>query len=197
MPEDEIDGLVARARNGDERAYAALYDYYAPRVYRFFRFRVDSPETAEDLMQRVFLKMVETLPGYEARGLPFGAWLFRVARNAWIDDNRTSHPTVSMDILESEPAMSGDPHEHASASFDNALVRKSVMALPDDQREVIASRFFAGLTPRETAVLMGRSEGAVRVLQHRALRALRRSLPDMGAGIDGAGLGLAGRERKR
>jgi RNA polymerase sigma-70 factor, ECF subfamily len=192
MPEDEIDALVDRARNGDEAAYAALYDYYAPRVFRFFRFRVSSPETAEDLMQRVFLKMIETLPGYESRGVPFGAWLFRVARNAWIDENRTNHVTVPIDGLESQPDDASDPHAQATASIDRAIVRTAVLALPNDQREVIAYRFFAGLTPRETAILMGRSEGAVRVLQHRAIGALRRLLPGMGASLT---VDLEGAER--
>ena len=183
MPEDEIDALVDRARNGDAAAYGALYDVYAPRVFRFFRFRVSSYETAEDLMQRVFLKMIETLPRYESRGVPFGAWLFRVARNAWIDENRANHVTIPIDGLESEPADAGAPHAHAAASIDRDIVRTAVLALPNDQRDVIAYRFFAGLTPRETAILMGRSEGAVRVLQHRAVGALRRLLPHMGASL--------------
>jgi RNA polymerase sigma-70 factor (ECF subfamily) len=183
MAEEEIDELVERARHGDTAACAALYDVYAPRVYRFFRFRVSSPETAEDLMQRVFVKMVETLPGYEPRGVPFGAWLFRVARNAWIDESRSHRQTVSIDRLETAPADGGDPHEYAAASIDSALVRRAVAALPADQREVIACRFFAGLTPRETGLLMGRTEGSVRVLQHRALASLRRLMPGMGGAL--------------
>lgn len=174
MPEDEIEAIVDRARAGDEAAFAALYDVFAPRVYRFFRFRVSSPEAAEDLMQRVFFKMIETLPTYQSRGLPFAAWIFRVARNAWIDENRTARTTVSMDQLEAEPAESGDPHAHATASLDGEMIRRAIATLPKDQREVIECRFFAGLTPRETALLMGRSEGSVRVLQHRALTTLRR-----------------------
>jgi len=180
MPEEEIDELVERARQGDPAACAALYDVYAARVYRFFRFRVRSPETAEDLMQRVFLKMVETLPGYEPRGVPFGAWLFRVARNAWIDESRGNRTTISIDKLETEPSDAGDPYDYANASIDGALIRRAVATLSPDQREVIACRFFAGLTPRETAALMGRTEGSVRVLQHRALVALRKLLPGMG-----------------
>jgi RNA polymerase sigma-70 factor (ECF subfamily) len=176
MSEDEIRDLVERAQRGDTAALGALYDAFAPRVYRFFRFRVSADESAEDLMQRVFLKMVEQLPKYEPRGVPFAAWLFRVARNTWIDEGRSYHATVSLDDLEGEPSEGVDPEALAEASLDGELVREAVASLTDDQREVIACRFFAGLTPHETAELMGRSEGSVRVLQHRALATLRRRL---------------------
>ena len=132
-------------------------------------------------MQRVFLKMVEQLPKYEPRGVPFAAWLFRVARNVWIDEGRSHRATVPLETMESEPAGIGDPETLTEASLDGELLRTAVASLPDDQREVIACRFFAGLTPRETAELMGRSEGSVRVLQHRALAGLRRRLPSLDA----------------
>jgi RNA polymerase sigma-70 factor (ECF subfamily) len=179
MSEDDIEELVERARHGDTAAVGALYDAFAPRVYRFFRFRVSADEPAEDLMQRVFLKMVEQLPKYEPRGVPFAAWLFRVARNTWIDEGRSYHSTVPLEQIEAEPTDAGDPEALTEASLDGELVRSAVAALPDDQREVIACRFFAGLSPRETAELMGRSEGSVRVLQHRALAGLRRRLPSL------------------
>ena len=192
MSEDEIQDLVERARRGDTAAVGALYDAFAPRVYRFFRFRVSADESAEDLMQKVFLKMIEQLPKYEPRGVPFAAWLFRVARNTWIDQGRSYRATVPLDELASRAAESGDPEALAQASLDGELIRDAVAALPEDQREVIACRFFAGLTPRETAHLMGRSEGSVRVLQHRALAGLRRRLPPLdGAPAAGAKAGQA------
>jgi len=179
VSDDDIETLVERARRGDTAAVGALYDVFAPRVYRFFRFRVSADAPAEDLMQRVFLKMVEQLPKYEPRGVPFAAWLFRVARNTWIDEGRSYHATVPLEAIEGEPAGIGDPETMLEALLDGELIRTAVAALPDDQREVIACRFFAGLTPRETAELMGRSEGSVRVLQHRALAGLRRRLPPL------------------
>jgi RNA polymerase sigma-70 factor (ECF subfamily) len=190
MSEEEIKNFVERAAGGDAAAVAALYDSFAPRVYRFFRFRVAAGEAAEDLMQKVFLKMVEQLPSYRRTEVPFAAWLFRVARNAWIDENRTHHPTVAIESLAGAEAAAGDPESIASASLDGEEIRRAVAALPADQREVIACRFFAELSPRETAELMGRSEGSVRVLQHRALARLKRGLPrlngaptaDLGAG---------------
>jgi RNA polymerase sigma-70 factor (ECF subfamily) len=179
MPHDTTNDLVERARSGDGAAFAALYDVFAARVYRFFRFRVASDEAAEDLTQRVFLKMIEQLPTYEPRGIPFAAWLFRVARNAWIDEERTAHPAVSIDNVAETMAVADGPHELAAAAIESEMLRGAIATLPPDQREVIACRFFAGLSCRETAAQMGRNEGSVRVLQHRALAALRGRLPMM------------------
>jgi RNA polymerase sigma-70 factor, ECF subfamily len=176
MSETDIDRLVERARGGDASAFGSLYDVFAPRVYRFFRYRVANTESAEDLTQRVFLKMIEQLSGYRAQGVPFGAWLFRVARNTWIDEHRTRRTSESLDGLLERPSDEVGPEELAANSFDWDRVRRELDRLTEDQREVIACRFFAGLTPRETAAQMGRSEGSVRVLQHRALAALRLGL---------------------
>jgi RNA polymerase sigma-70 factor, ECF subfamily len=184
MSEDEIQVLVESARGGDADGFDALYAVFAPRVFRFFRFRVMAEETAEDLTQRVFLKMIEHLPDYRSNGVPFAAWLFRVARNTWIDESRTARATVPLETLAQSAADTGDPEAMASTAYDWNLVREAVTALPPDQREVIACRFFAGLTPQETAAEMGRTEGSVRVLQHRALARLRRRLPWLVAGVN-------------
>ncbi len=176
MSEDEIRLLVVRAREGDDVAFTALYDVFAPRVLRFLRCRVDTPEAAEDLLQRVFLKMIEELPQYRDRGIPFAAWLFRVARNAVIDLHRTAHPQLPLDGLTQQAADAGDPELLAEASMDRATVRAAIGRLPQPQREVIECRFFADLSPGETAAVLRRSESSVRVLQHRALAVLRRRL---------------------
>ncbi len=173
MVDDESRRLVERAAKGDEAAFAALYDAFAPRLYRFFRFRV-SDTTAEDLTQKVFLKMIEQLPNYRSQGVPFAAWVFRVARNAWIDEHRTSHASLPLDTLDQESGEPDGPEEQAVRASELEAVRGAVSRLPEDQREVISLRFFAGLTPREVAAQMGRSEGSVRTIQHRALQTLRR-----------------------
>jgi RNA polymerase sigma-70 factor (ECF subfamily) len=187
MPEDETHVLVERAQGGDGAAFAALYDVFAPRIYRFFRFRVDTAESAEDLTQKVFLKMIEQLPRYEARGIPFAAWVFRVARNAWIDEDRTAHPTVPLGLLPGNAALTVGPHDAAVAAIESETIRSAVETLPPDQRDVIASRFFGGLSCRETAIQLGRSEGSVRVIQHRALAALRKRLPTVDDRLGDAG----------
>lgn len=189
MPDDEIQKFVERARSGDEVAFAALYDVFAPRIYRFFLFRVSVTDAAEDLTQRVFLKMVEQLPTYESRGVPFAAWVFRVARNAWIDHDRATRPTVALEMLSQRPSEADGPEILAAASVEAHLLHEAIETLSPDEREVIACRFFAGLTPAETAAQMGRTNGSVRVLQHRALATLRQRLPpaDRAAGRREAG----------
>jgi RNA polymerase sigma-70 factor (ECF subfamily) len=177
---DEYQHLVERAASGDEGAFGALYDAFAPRIYRFFRYRVPDA-TAEDLTQKVFLKMIEQLPSYESRGVPFAAWVFRVARNAWIDEHRTSHPAEPLDTPTAGSTESDGPEERAVKTSEWEGIRRAVGRLPDDQREVVTLRFFAGLTPREIAAQMHCSEGSVRTTQHRALQALRRYLLAMDA----------------
>ncbi len=176
MPDDEIEQLVARAREGEVAAFAALYEAFAPRIDRYLRHRVADPMVAEDLLQKVFLKMIEALPRYQSRGIPFAAWLFRLAHNAVIDERRTTHPRLPLEVAADRPAETPDPESAAASAFDGVLVRRALDDLRPDQREVVSCRFFAGLTPAETAHVMGRSEGAVRVLQHRALEALHRRL---------------------
>lgn len=168
--------LVRRAAAGDAAAFAELYDAYAPRVRRFLRHQLDDPDVAEDLLQRTFVKMIEALPRYRERGLPFGAWVFRIARNAVIDHRRTSRPAEPIEAALDQPATAGDPALEAERSVEAMRLRIALDELPADQREVLVWRFFAELSPAETAALMGRSNGAVRTLQHRALQALRRHL---------------------
>jgi len=174
--------LVERAKSGDRAAFGSLYDDFAPKLFRFFRYRGTPPEAAEDLTQRVFVKLIESLPRYRASGTPFEAWLFRVARNAWIDEDRRRRPSVPIEALAESPSPADGPDAVTFDALERELVRRAVAQLPRDQREVVACRFFAGLSPAETAAQIGRSEGAVRSLQHRALGALRRRLP----GLDGA-----------
>jgi len=180
-PDDaSVDALVERAAAGDSAAFADLYDAFAPRVRRFLRHQVGSGDVAEELLQRTFVKMIEALPRYQPRGLPFGAWVFRIARNAVIDHRRTTRPVISLEAAAERPANVGDPVALAERGQDRDRLRGALDALPDDQRQVLEWRFFAELSPGETAVLMGRSNGAVRVLQHRALVRLRELLEPAG-----------------
>ncbi len=181
---DELDQtvlarLVADAKAGDGRAFAALYDAYAAQLYRFLLLRVRQPADAEDLLQRVFMKVVEALPRYEDRGLPFGAWLFRIARNVAIDFERArpSHEALSdeqRDAAERQPAVL------AEIMASRTAIRAALEVLTKEQRDVIVYRFFAGLSPREIASLMGKREGSIRAMQFRALAALRRHLEAVG-----------------
>ena len=171
-----LDRLVAEARDGDPEAFAAIFDRFHEPVYRFIVSRIHRPTDAEDLTQLVFVKVLEALPRYESRGVPFGGWLFRLARNVLIDHVRTRHETSGLEVVLERPDIDRGPAEWAMARQDIEAVGVALASLTDEQRETIALRFFAGLSAKETAVAMGKQEGTVRGLQFRAIAALRRHL---------------------
>src|SRR3954471_7569650 len=175
-----IERLVVEARDGDPWAFGLIFDHYHDAVYRFIASRVHRPSDAEDLTQHVFVKALEALPRYEARGVPFGGWLFRLARNAVIDHVRTRHDHAELDSVLGWSHGDAGPDEIAVVRQELDAVGVSLASLTPEQREAIALRFFAGLSARETAEAMGKQEGTVRGLQFRAIAALRRQL-----GIDG------------
>ena len=171
-----IERLVAEARAGDAWAFGRLFDHYHLPVYRYIASRVHRPADAEDLTQLVFVKALEALPRYEARGIPFGGWLFRLARNAIIDQVRTRKDQLSLDVAVTREDEDAGPEARAALRDDLDRVALALRDLTDDQREVIELRFFAGLSVFEAAEAMGRQEGTIRGLQFRAIAALRRSL---------------------
>jgi len=116
------------------------------------------------------------LPRYETRGIPFGGWLFRLARNAIIDQIRTRRDHLSLVAATTRESDEASPEAMASLHDDLERVAVAMRDLTDDQREVIELRFFAGLSVAEAAEAMGRQEGTIRGLQFRAVGALRRSL---------------------
>jgi RNA polymerase sigma-70 factor (ECF subfamily) len=175
-----IERLVADAQGGDTWAFGMIFDHYHEPVYRFIASRVHRPSDAEDLTQHVFVKALEALPRYEARGVPFGGWLFRLARNAVIDHVRTRHEHAELGAVIGWAHGDSGPDEIAVVRQELDAVGSALESLTDEQREAIALRFFAGLSAREAAEAMGKQEGTVRGLQFRAIAALRRQL-----GIDG------------
>ncbi len=171
-----IETLVQRARAGDTAAFAGLYDTFAPRVRRFLRHQVGDVHVAEDLLQQTFMKVIEAMPRYQSRGLPFGAWVFRIARNLVIDMRRTAHPGPAIDTVADCEDDAEGPERAAERADDRARLVATLDTLPADQREVLVWRFFGELSPAETAALMDRSPEAIRSLQHRAILALRGAL---------------------
>jgi RNA polymerase sigma-70 factor, ECF subfamily len=176
MDDETLDRLVAEAQAGDRDAFGRIFDAYAVPIHRFIASRVNSPSDAEDLTQLVFVKALEALPRYEARGIPFGGWLFRLARNAIIDQIRTRRDHLSLVTAVTRETEDAGPEAVAALQDDLQRVALAMKDLTDDQREVIELRFFAGLSVLEAAVAMGRQEGTIRGLQFRAIGALRRSL---------------------
>jgi RNA polymerase sigma-70 factor (ECF subfamily) len=171
-----LDRLVGASREGDSDAFGQLFDHFHGPIYRYIASRVQRPADAEDLTQLVFVKALEALPRYESRGIPFGGWLFRLARNSIIDFVRTRHEHAELDAIAEPQGPEAGPDQVAVDREDMDAVGVALAALTSDQREAIALRFFAGLSAREAAEAMGKQEGTIRGLQFRAIAALRREL---------------------
>ncbi|MBA3877963.1 MAG: RNA polymerase subunit sigma-24, partial [Anaerolinea sp.] len=176
MDDEALERLVLEAKGGDPWAFGRIFDEFHEPLHRFIASRVNRPSDAEDLTQLVFVKALEALPRYEQRGVPFGGWLFRLARNTIIDHARTRHDHAELDAAADRATDAAGPDEVTLLRSDLDAVARALAALTDEQREVIELRFFAGLSAREAAEAMGKQEGTVRGLQFRAIAALRRSL---------------------
>ena len=174
IDDEAVERLVAAAKAGDPEAFGSLFDAYYGPVYRYVAARVGRPSDAEDLAQLVFVKALEALPRYESRGVPFGGWLFRLARNVVIDHVRTRREHVTLDVVVEQSSDDDGPDELAVLRQELDSVAHALRRLTPEQREAIELRFFAGLSAREAAVAMDRQEGTVRGLQFRAIAALRR-----------------------
>lgn len=181
----ELRDLVRRAKAGEGDALAALYDRYAERLYRYGLGRLGSPDAAEDLLQEVFVKVIEALPRYEERGAPFGAWLFRIARNGLVDRARAAVPSASLDAALDVRDLAPGPDVLAERGADVAALHDALGTLTAEQREVVLLRFYGGLSGAEIAGLMGKREGTIRALQFRAIASLRRQLEDGRTGTTG------------
>jgi RNA polymerase sigma-70 factor (ECF subfamily) len=165
--------LVQRAVSGDAEAFAGLYETYADRIYRFIFFRVGDSRLAEDLTSQTFLKAWESLGRYQIRGLPFGAWLFRIARNKVIDNYRVSKETVSLETaLSTQPDPHGRVDEKVEGLLEVEQLRVALRRLTAEQRQVLTLKFIEGLSTKEISQVTGKQEGAIRALQMRGLQAL-------------------------
>lgn len=180
----DVERLIRKAQQGDAHAFARLYDAHFERVFAFVRARVSDVEDAKDLTATVFMRAWQALPSYDLRGVPFAAWLFRIARNAIIDEyRRTSREPQT--VCEDDARAVADPmsvDEEVLARCDAEAVRKALRALTDEQAAVIVLRFLWDMPIAEVAQALGKTEGAVKAMQHRAVRMLAKHVSEMADG---------------
>jgi RNA polymerase sigma-70 factor (ECF subfamily) len=170
--------LIRRARQGDLAAVSDLYNLHVDRIYQYVRYRTGDDLTAEDITAEVFLRAIESLGTYQDQGAPFIAWLYRIAHARVVDYWRSSNrrqtaplddPLLQDSLVETDEGIEKDFVQHR-------LLWSALRHLTDDQQNVIILRFVQGLSNAEIAQLLGKTEGAVKALQRRALEALARLL---------------------
>jgi RNA polymerase sigma-70 factor (ECF subfamily) len=176
---EEVDDhtLVERSQRGDSQAFSQLYDQFVSRLYSYFYHQLQGQSVvAEDLTEEVFVKVIEKLNQYHNRGLPFAAWVFRIARNHLIDYRRCQ-PKASMALIDECDQL---PEERAERRLELVLTRSELAnampCLTEVQRKVLGLRFGQGMSMLEISQIIGRSEDAVKKLQARGLQALKRAL---------------------
>ena len=173
-----LDALVDRARLGDADAFGLLYDRFQPEILRYLVHRVGDPDAAEDLAQQVFLKAWQAIPRYEARGVPFKAWLYRMAHNQMVDHFRTRRPTTDLEGV--DPPQEAEAEGLVIAAETTEALAKAMSRLSEDHRQVLTLRFLMEKSAREIGEVMGRKGVTIRGLQMRALQALRREIEGTG-----------------
>ena len=181
QPPDEssrIRALVELAQHGDTEAFGQLYDHYVTAIFRFIYAKVGTTQLAEDLTAETFLRALRSLHTFQWRGKDFGAWLTVIARNLTNDHykaRRTRSEFVSDSLPERADPGRG-PEDDILASLSNEELMEAVGSLPVDQRDCVLMRFVQEMSIAETAQVLGRSEGAIKQLQLRAVRSLAKML---------------------
>ena len=163
---------VAQARNGDREAMRHLYERYADNVFSYVRTILHDDHEAEDVTQHVFTKLLTRIESYEERSVPFTAWLLRIARNCAIDHIRSQRTIYCEEV----PTAAEEAPSDEDAADQRDAIEDALGSLPASQRRVVVLRHIIGFSPREIAKQMGKSEGAIHTLHHRARRAMRREL---------------------
>ena len=168
--------LIQRAIGRDPDAFGRLYDMYVDRVYRHLYYRVGTVTDAEDLTQQVFVKAWQAIDRYKRTTSPFLAWLITISHNLVVDFYRTKKEKTYLDAEVVADDLASSPARVTEARFDQQQLRQAILKLHGEQQQVVLLRFIEGFGYEEIASLMGKKEGTIRVIQHRALAKLRQIL---------------------
>jgi RNA polymerase sigma-70 factor (ECF subfamily) len=183
--EDFLLALVAQAKQGQERAFGEIYNLYFKKIYKFIFYRVGHKETAEDLAEDVFLKAYAKISSLE-NPKTFEGWLYQISRNRVIDYYREKKITVALEDVENTLEYESNILDVLNLQDDQKVFLKLLRELPTEQQIVIKLKFLEHLENPQIAELLHKSEGAIRVIQHRAIAKLQLLFKDQLERINGA-----------
>jgi len=177
---DGEEKLIKSAVGGDSSAFGVLYDHYQPMIYRFVLVKVGCREEAEDLTHQVFLSAWQNIRKYKNLGHPFSSWLYQIARNQVVDYYRSKKKDISLDGGDAELFISSAVTDPIDISVKLAVekVFTAMRTLSPEYVDVIMLRFVEDISLRDTAKALKKTEGAVKLMQHRAIKELRKILGD-------------------
>ncbi|MEK7174322.1 MAG: sigma-70 family RNA polymerase sigma factor [Patescibacteria group bacterium] len=165
--------IIESAVRGESSAFGLLYDHYQPKIYRVIGVKVARREEAEDLTHQVFLSAWQSIGSYKDVGYPFSSWLYRIARNQVIDHYRTRKVSVGLDEVDPNLFATESHESLAHERFELDRVLAAIRRLKPEYQDVIMMRFVEDLPVRDVALAIDKSEGAVKLIQHRALKQLK------------------------
>lgn len=168
--------IIKRAQNGNPEAFGLLYDHYHEQIYRFIYLKTNQKEDAEDLTHQVFLQAFRKIKDYKDYGFPFSSWLYRIARNEVIDFYRSKKNSVSLEDISNILKIEDDKKNDLDFKIQLEEVKKAILRLKPEYQDVIIMRFIDDLSIKEVAKILDKSEGAVKLIQHRAIIALKKIL---------------------
>jgi RNA polymerase sigma-70 factor (ECF subfamily) len=175
VTESQDDQALERAVHGDPEAFSILYERYVTRIYNYIYYRTGSPYDAEDLTERVFLRALGHIRTYNNRGIPFSAWLYRIAHNLVANWHRDNSRRKEVPLEDQTDLHQRTDHPEISLvnSQEQEMLLRLIRHLPEDRQQLIILKFVEHLSNSEVATIMGRSEGAIKSLYHRTLQTLR------------------------
>ena len=175
---ERVAALVELAQGGDADAFGLLYERYVDLVYRYIYVRVGSPHLAEDLTSETFIRALRRIDSFSWQGKDIAAWFVTIARNLITDNAKSARfrmEVTTADMIDADRRVEG-PENVVLARLRDARLVEAIKALKPEQAECVVLRFMQGMSLAETALVIGKSQGAVKQLQLRAMRALHRSL---------------------
>ena len=173
--------LISKAKEGKEEAFGQLYDKYMPAIYRFVFLKVGAQKAqAEDICHEVFMNAWQNIKNFRFQGYPFSSWLYRIASNAVIDYYRTRKVNIDIDSVPEETVVATNVslNDNFDDQLDLQMIKLCLKKLEPSYQDVLIMKFVEELSNKEIAAALEKSEGAVRVVQHRAIKQLKKYLTD-------------------